>query len=625
LVAPTVGTGNAQATTTTTRTAQVERTTLYDTVDGSGSIAAEQEFQLSFGTSGTVQEVLVEVGDEVTAGQPLAVLDTSDLELDVRLAELALTVQQAAYDRLVADPDPQDVLQAQGQLVQARAQLEAAQASADSAEDELTNSCSSLETARRSLEDAQAAYDDYLVTGYEQDPNFTPDPDASAVTALTDAQSAYDRAEAQCKIAIRSQSSRDLESAQLNLEQAQLAYDDLMDGPDPDELASAEAQLLQAQIQLEQAQQNLADATITAPFDGVITAVNIVNGQAVSAATTAMVIADTSRLHVDVSVDELDVVQVAEGQTVQITLEAFEDTTVSGVVRRISPAGVQSQGLVTYTVRVDLDTAPAAATSSSTQAQPGVAGTAAATGGGGFVPAQANAAASAGAGAATDAQAAAPPAMPAGAGGMTYLRQVMPVLMQNGGVEALTTMLAREGGEDEFYALLRDAGIAEDIITQIQENGGPQALAEVLARFGAGPQGQAPAATGQAADQTAATSVESPSIRLGMTADVEIVVSMQENVLVVPTSAIQRDTQGEYLLVDDGSGGQTRVAVTSGVTRSGMTVINGDVTAGQVVYIPVTSDSSSSSSSLRPGNGMGLLTGGGMPGGAPPAGGPGGQ
>jgi multidrug efflux pump subunit AcrA (membrane-fusion protein) len=197
--------------------------------------------------------------------------------------------------------------------------------------------------------------------------------------------------------------------------------------------------------------------------------------------------------------------------------------------------------------------------------------------------------------------------------------------MQNGGVEALTTMLAREGGEDEFYALLRNAGIAEDIITQIQENGGPQALAEVLARFGAGPLGQAPAATGQAADQTAANSVESPSIRLGMTADVEIVVSMQENVLVVPTSAIQRDTQGEYLLVDDGSGGQTRVAVTSGVTRSGMTVIDGDVTEGQVVYIPVTSDSSSSSSGLRPGGGMGLLTGGGMPGGAPPAGGPGGQ
>lgn len=627
LVVPAVSTGNAQAATTTTRTAQVERTTLYDTVDGSGSIAAEQEFPLSFGTSGTVQEVLVEVGDTVTTGQPLAVLDTSDLELDVRLAELALTVQQAEYDRLVADPDPQEVLQAQGQLVQARAQLESAQASADSAEDELTNSCSSLETARRSLEDAQAAYNDYLVAGYEQDPNFTPDPDAAAVTALTDAQSAYDRAEAQCNIAVRGQSSRDLESAQLNLEQAQLAYDDLMDGPDPDELASAESKLLQAQIQLEQAQQNLADATITAPFDGVITEVNIVNGQAVSAATTAMVIADTSRLHVDVSVDELDVVQVAEGQTVQITLEAFEDTTVNGVVRRISPAGTQSQGLVTYTVRVDLDTAPVAATSSSTSVQPEAAATAAASGGG-FVPAQANAAASAGAGAATDTQAAVPPAMPAGAGGMTYLRQVMPVLMQNGGVEALTAMLAREGGEDEFYALLRDAGITEDVITQIQENGGPQALAEVLARFGAGPQGQAPAATGQAAaDQTAAqtsTSVESPAIRLGMTADVEIVVSMQENVLVVPTSAIQRDDQGEYLLVDDGSGGQTRVAVTSGITRSGMTVITGDVTAGQVVYIPVTSDSSASSSGLRPGGGMGLLTGGGMPGGAPPAG-PGGQ
>ena len=124
LVVPLPGTGEAQTDDSNTRTAQIERTTLDDTVEGSGSITAEQVNQLTFGVSGTVQDVLVAVGDEVSAGQVLARLETTDLERDLELAQLSMDAQQISYDEATAPPTDQDIAQAEAQLASARSQLE---------------------------------------------------------------------------------------------------------------------------------------------------------------------------------------------------------------------------------------------------------------------------------------------------------------------------------------------------------------------------------------------------------------------------------------------------------------------------------------------------------------------
>jgi multidrug efflux pump subunit AcrA (membrane-fusion protein) len=72
-------------------------------------------------------------------------------------------------------------------------------------------------------------------------------------------------------------------------------------------------------------------------------------------------------------------------------------------------------------------------------------------------------------------------------------------------------------------------------------------------------------------------------LRIGMTTTVEIVVGGLEAALVVPTEAIQREGSNEF------------VAVTSGVTLDGLTVIEGDLTEGLTVIIPQRSDVSTGS------------------------------
>jgi RND family efflux transporter MFP subunit len=93
-----------------------------------------------------------------------------------------------------------------------------------------------------------------------------------------------------------------------------------------------------------------------APFDGVVTAVNVVAGQTASGA--AMTIADLDNLEIVVDMSEVDVNQLATGQQVEITLDALTDATLHGAVTQIAPAGALSSGVVSYPVTVALtDTA----------------------------------------------------------------------------------------------------------------------------------------------------------------------------------------------------------------------------------------------------------------------------
>ncbi len=78
----------------------------------------------------------------------------------------------------------------------------------------------------------------------------------------------------------------------------------------------------------------------------------------------------------------------------------------------------------------------------------------------------------------------------------------------------------------------------------------------------------------------------SAPVLAGMTTSVEIVVGAAQEVLVVPTEAVQRDGTTEYVAVQNEDGGTTRVNVTSGITVDGQTVIEGDIAEGMRVVIP---------------------------------------
>ena len=334
-------------------TAKVIRTTLANSVDSTGSIIPDSRVTLSFGTSGTVSDVKVNVGDHVKQGDVLATIDSTDLQLKVTQAEQSYLLQQLTYSNTL-QADPRDIASARSAYSNTLAAYNAAQQDYKNLALKQSVQCSQLTTAQANLDRAQTAYD--RLANDNQAKNYLNSdwgPFQSVVNNLTNAQSAYALAVANCNIAKTGLNDSALRSAQAQVQSAKNSLDALI-SPRIEKVQQAAAQLEQSRLSLEQAKKSLADATIVAPFDGVITAVNLAVGGS-SSVTTPLEIADTSKLHVDVLVDETQIGIVQPGQNVDITLDALPGITVTGKVDTIDPAGTISQGVVNYNVRVLLD------------------------------------------------------------------------------------------------------------------------------------------------------------------------------------------------------------------------------------------------------------------------------
>jgi len=87
-----------------TETAVVRRGTLLVTADATGSLAPQAEVSLSFSSGGRVDEVLVEEGQVVETGQPLARLETDDLALQMAQTEVGLAAAEAQLAQLLPPP-----------------------------------------------------------------------------------------------------------------------------------------------------------------------------------------------------------------------------------------------------------------------------------------------------------------------------------------------------------------------------------------------------------------------------------------------------------------------------------------------------------------------------------------
>jgi HlyD family secretion protein len=333
-------------------TAKVVRTTLSRSVDSTGSLNPEARVPLSFGASGTVAEVKAKVGDQVKQGDVLAALDTTDLQVKVQQAQQAYLIQQLNYTTTM-QADPNTVATARANYSSTLAAYNAAQQDYKNQALKQSVQCSQLTSAQTRLDQAQVAYD-RLANDAQAKKYLNGDwgPYQSVVNGLSDAQAAYALAVANCNIVKTGLNDGSLRSALAQVQNAKTNLDNLL-SPRQEKQIQATAQLEQARLSLEQAKQNLSDALIVAPFDGVVTAINIAVGGAPSG--TAVEVADMSRLHVDVLVDETQIAGIQVGQPAEFTIDALPGITITGKVDAIDPAGTISQGVVNYNVRVLLD------------------------------------------------------------------------------------------------------------------------------------------------------------------------------------------------------------------------------------------------------------------------------
>jgi len=108
----------------------------------------------------------------------------------------------------------------------------------------------------------------------------------------------------------------------------------------------AQAQVEQSDAALKQARDNLAKTTIVSPMDGTVSKLNKKAGEMAMGSNFTldeiMVVADLNRMLAETEIDENDVVSVSLGDTANIMIDAFPDSTFSGVVKEIANTGSTS-------------------------------------------------------------------------------------------------------------------------------------------------------------------------------------------------------------------------------------------------------------------------------------------
>ncbi len=119
----------------------------------------------------------------------------------------------------------------------------------------------------------------------------------------------------------------------------------------------AQISLKDAQLSLDNLYDDLEDYNITSPIDGKVIQKNIKAGEKLetNSTNTMAIIADLSTLTFDISIDELDISSISEGQEVSITADAIIGKTFTGKVSKISIVGESEQGVTSYPVTVTVD------------------------------------------------------------------------------------------------------------------------------------------------------------------------------------------------------------------------------------------------------------------------------
>jgi HlyD family secretion protein len=328
------------------QTITASRGSLTATIGATGMVHADQTAILSWQSSGRVGEILVQVGDTIEAGQVLATLEQSALSQNIILAQADLINAQKALDDLqnnqtTATQALQAVYSAQQAIYTAEGGMD--RFDTQSYKDELDNARQDVIDRQDDLDQARTDFEPY------QDWEPTNETRQRYEQALLDAQNDYDDA-----VRTVAQFELDQQIAQVNLDAAnatlaaaQREYDRVKDGPNPNDVTVLEARIAAAQATL-----NLVQ--ITAPFAGTITEINIKPGDLATPGTSAIRLDNLSQIEVDVQVSEVDINRIQAGQSVNLTFDAILDKEYHGTVTQVSRVGNPVQGIVQFTVQVQL-------------------------------------------------------------------------------------------------------------------------------------------------------------------------------------------------------------------------------------------------------------------------------
>jgi multidrug efflux pump subunit AcrA (membrane-fusion protein) len=321
----------------------------------------------------TIGEVLVEVGDTVTKGQVLVTLDKKEWNDQIHTLQDTVTTKERAIDQAQLDLKnaEQAVESANNTIVTKETAVKSAEITVADAQDAVNNAITSIdfESYVAALRVAQTRYD-YIAntvpeTGLMSWDDWEIAMDA-ATEALTIAQTNYDNALAGYTSEEVTLKKTQLEIAQENLAAAEQAVIDAQANVPLKEmsLTISQGKLEDAEKALQTAKDDLAEAQtmspeILAPIDGLITEVTVSAGDEVLDGKVVMQVANEDKFKVELAVSEDDISDIKVDGTAYVTVDALS-VTLPATVTYIAPTAVISSGVVTYSVRVEIQemTAP---------------------------------------------------------------------------------------------------------------------------------------------------------------------------------------------------------------------------------------------------------------------------
>jgi RND family efflux transporter MFP subunit len=123
----------------------------------------------------------------------------------------------------------------------------------------------------------------------------------------------------------------------------------------------AESDMVESRSALDLARQGLEDASIESPIAGTIVARPVSLGSIVTPATgqatgtSLMTVANLSQVRMRVTIDEVEMGNVRVGQTASVAVDAFPERTFNGVIEKVEPQAVVTQGVTFFPVLITID------------------------------------------------------------------------------------------------------------------------------------------------------------------------------------------------------------------------------------------------------------------------------
>ena len=346
-------------------------------VSVSGKVVAADDVALAFEETGRVTSVLVKEGDRVAVGQALVYLDSGTLIADLRAAEAEVAVKRVELDNRGVNLE--EVRKEQDTLVaSARRTLFSEGLAAVPASDTYDMTAPVVSGAYKSEEEGTykvvvkhraVASNDMELRVYDLerlDATAVPDSEPAPLgtyglfLSFPDTPEVYDGTTWYVSVPNVKSSSY---LSNYNAYQEALRARDKAIADAEAELSErsvgmtiARAELAKAEADVERIRAELGKRSLRAPFSGIITAVSVDTGEAVSAGTSAVSLISADELELESFVPEINISFLSVGDSAAVTLDAYgEDVVFPAKVAAIDPAETVRDGVSTYRVVLHFD------------------------------------------------------------------------------------------------------------------------------------------------------------------------------------------------------------------------------------------------------------------------------